>query len=423
MPTKQSKEHLNNNKAIMIGGVKTIDHNDVSPGLLMLDSYNGGYECHADTDGSIKTEPADLMSGGRTYITLDKGGWQGSTTTIIEERTLPVAVLEDFNNQHYVSRPETPVTSTRGPGRRPGRRSAKAESEDEASSPEEAERLKVRRERNKEAAARCRKRKMDQIETLEKQVADWEAKNIDLQRKMKELKEEKDAVTFMLENHDCQKTYHNNQQQQQHLTATTQGYQLPPLVNINTHPCTTTNQSILRVPNVPAPIVTFAPTTILTTSEKALATATGKVAVKAESTDEFAYPSSVHSTTEEMLHNTEPQAPLTLNNFQEESHYLPIAKKSRRSRPESLSLQVCKPQNYRSIVGVTIETPTSIFTTPSFEALMDGRTGLTPTNVLTPVSITMSALTTPVLNSPTCSLQQRNNAPNSNGKSFELKSL
>lgn len=404
----------------MIGGVKTIDHNDVNPGLLMLDSFNSGYSC---SDGGIKTEPADF---GKTYITLDKAGWQGSTTTIIEERTLPVAVLEDFNNQHgYSSRPETPVTSTRGPGRRPGRRSAKVESDDEASSPEEAERLRVRRERNKEAAARCRKRKMDQIETLEKQVAEWESRNKDLQRKMQELKEEKDAVTFMLENHDCQKTFHNNQQ---HIT-TTQEYILPTMGNINTN--TTTHQQILRVPQVPATIatqhapttiVTLAPSTMLTTSEKALARATNKVVVKAESNDDFAYPSAVHRTTEEILHNTEPQVPITLTTLDEESHFQPIAKKSRRCRPESLSLQV-KPQNYRSVVGVTIETPTNIFNTPTFDALMDGRTGLTPTNVLTPVCISMSALTTPVLSSPTCSIQQRNNAPNSNGKSFELMSL
>ncbi len=155
----------------MIGGVKTIDCNDVNPDLLMLDSYN-------NCDGGIKTEPGMMSAaGGKTYITLDNKGWQGSTTTILEERTLPVAIYEDFNSSYSQysdsnsnhSRPETPVTSVRG--RRPGRKAAKAvELEEEQGSPEEQERLRIRRERNKEAAARCRKRKMDQIETLEKQV-------------------------------------------------------------------------------------------------------------------------------------------------------------------------------------------------------------------------------------------------------------
>ena len=155
----------------MIGGVKTIDCNDVNPDLLMLDSYS------SSCDGGIKTEPGMMSAaGGKTYITLDNKRWQGSTTTILEERTLPVAIYEDFNSSYSQysdsnsnSRPETPVTSVRG--RRPGRKAAKdAELEEEQGSPEEQERLRIRRERNKEAAARCRKRKMDQIETLEKQV-------------------------------------------------------------------------------------------------------------------------------------------------------------------------------------------------------------------------------------------------------------
>merc|ERR1719415_423577 len=84
------------------------------------------------------------------------------------------------------------------------------------------------------------------------------------------------------------------------------------------------------------------------------------------------------------------------------------AKRSRPSRPVSLSLSV-NAQNLRSIEGVPIETPTNVFTQLNFDSLMDGRTGLTPTNVLTPVNITMSALTTPTINlsSPTCSSQQR----------------
>lgn len=78
-----------------------------------------------------------------------------------------------------------------------------------------------------------------------------------------------------------------------------------------------------------------------------------------------------------------------------------------RPRPASLSLAI-RPQSLRSIEGIPIETPTNIFGGLNFDALMDGRTGLTPTNVLTPVSISMS-LQTPVMggSTPTCSTQQQ----------------
>merc|ERR1719245_736223 len=83
---------------------------------------------------------------------------------------------------------------------------------------------------------------------------------------------------------------------------------------------------------------------------------------------------------------------------------------ARPARPLSLSI---KPQCLRSIEGIPIETPTNVFSSLNFDALMDGRTGLTPTNVLTPVSVALS-LQTPVLNTPnhnnnttTCASQQQ----------------
>ncbi len=70
-----------------------------------------------------------------------------------------------------------------------------------------------------------------------------------------------------------------------------------------------------------------------------------------------------------------------------------------------------------SIEGVPIETPTSVVNSLNFDALMDGRTGLTPTNILTPVSLsfscsslntpTMQATPTPSSASSGCSSQQR----------------
>lgn len=66
---------------------------------------------------------------------------------------------------------------------------------------------------------------------------------------------------------------------------------------------------------------------------------------------------------------------------------------------------------YTTIEGVPIETPTSVVSSLNFDALMDGRTGLTPTNILTPISLsfTSASLNTPTINTPSsgCSSQQR----------------
>jgi len=94
--------------------------------------------------------------------------------------------------------------------------------------------------------------------------------------------------------------------------------------------------------------------------------------------------------------------------FEEEVHSTTTATTSimggKPSRPATLNL---KSNMFRSIEGVSIDTPTNVIL--NFDSLMEGRTGLTPTNILTPVSIGLSAhqLHTPSLQTPTCSSQQR----------------
>jgi hypothetical protein len=72
------------------------------------------------------------------------------------------------------------------------------------------------------------------------------------------------------------------------------------------------------------------------------------------------------------------------------------------NRPVSLNLGV--KSNCVSSMGIAIDTPTNVFTSLNFESLMEGRSGLTPTNILTPVSISFNG----ALNTPSCSSQQRN---------------
>merc|ERR1711897_46969 len=63
---------------------------------------------------------------------------------------------------------------------RPGRAN-KRKAEEEVLDPEEDEKRKMRRNRNRLAAARCRQKRLDQIETLQVEVNNWELKNRSLE--------------------------------------------------------------------------------------------------------------------------------------------------------------------------------------------------------------------------------------------------
>merc|ERR1712062_610494 len=77
------------------------------------------------------------------------------------------------------------------------------------------------------------------------------------------------------------------------------------------------------------------------------------------------------------------------------------------------SLLVGNGSNSLSSLNIPIETPTNVMNQLDFNALMDGRTGLTPTNILTPIMVNMttpsssSLLQTPTVSTPSCGSQQR----------------
>lgn len=92
---------------------------------------------------------------------------------------------------------------------RPGVKAAKYNDDSELS-PEEAERLRVRRERNKAAAARCRKRRMDTITTLEEEVAQHELKKKAYERQIADLQNERDQLQYILEQHQNECKFREN---------------------------------------------------------------------------------------------------------------------------------------------------------------------------------------------------------------------
>merc|ERR1712038_1422704 len=94
----------------------------------------------------------------------------------------------------------------------------------------------------------------------------------------------------------------------------------------------------------------------------------------------------------------------------------PVAAHQKPKRPSSLL--VVNGSNSLSSLNVPIETPTNVMNQLDFNALMDGRTGLTPTNILTPIMVNMTTpssssssglLQTPTVSTPSCGSQQRTN--------------
>lgn len=67
--------------------------------------------------------------------------------------------------------------------------------------PAEEEKRKVRRERNKLAAARCRKRRVDQTNELTIKVNQLESEKQRLQTDLQDLRAEKDSLEFLLQEH------------------------------------------------------------------------------------------------------------------------------------------------------------------------------------------------------------------------------
>lgn len=208
--------------------------------------------------------------------------------------------------------------------------------EEEELTPEEAERRRIRRERNKLAAARCRKRRLDQTCTLQEEVDHWDERKAALQEEIHALQNQKEELEFILDAHKS-------------VCSRSQFRQVEALPE---------TKIIVKKEDTKDHLKNIQDNIALVHSTTATTSALGKV-----------------------------------------------------SRPATLNLGTVKSNMVRSIEGIAIDTPTSVITSLNFESLMEGRTGLTPTNILTPVSVSLSGqLNTPSITTPSCSSQQRNTA-------------
>ncbi|XP_041827334.1 fos-related antigen 2 [Melanotaenia boesemani] len=88
---------------------------------------------------------------------------------------------------------------------------------DEQLTPEEEEKRRVRRERNKLAAAKCRNRRRELTEMLQGETEKLEEEKADLQKEIENLQKERDKLEFMLVAHNpvCKLPIEERHQQQQ----------------------------------------------------------------------------------------------------------------------------------------------------------------------------------------------------------------
>jgi len=241
--------------------------------------------------GGLQDKNYSLWGGGSTTVVSPDGS--NGDVILAELECVPSVVKYKVNTENTA---------------RPGRAN-KRKAEEELLDPEEDEKRSMRRNRNRLAAARCRQKRLDQIQTLQVEVNNWELKNRSLEEEVVALKAEKEELQYILAAHR--------------------------------------STCALQVKVEPA---------------------------------------------------TEEEAPV----FVQVQPCEETVKPQRPERPGSLSLT---PLTVNNIEGVPISTPSNGIL--SFTSLLEGRTGLTPTNILSPTSLWGPVKTSSSLNTPNCGSQER----------------
>lgn len=236
-------------------------------------------------------------------------------------------------------------------------------------SQEEEERRSLRRERNKLAAARCRKRRLDQTNMLQEETDDLEDRKSELQNEIQLLQQQRDELEFLLATHKA---------------VCRRRMAAAPAVTTATAAAAVT--SAVSIPT-PAP----APVTTATQAIPQVVVKTVPVVVKEEPIEDEC-----------------------------ESEKVAVGGGARPRRPTSLNVApVALRTPSVADLGVPIETPSAGLRGLNFESMMEGGTGLTPVTSgtgLTPLHTGLTPLTTPVVSGPTgsgssnCGTQQRSSS-------------
>ena len=227
----------------------------------------------------------------------------------------------------------------------------------------------MRRERNKLAAARCRKRRLDHTMALQQEVDLWEDKKQGIQNEIRQLQKEKEELEVLLETHRTGPSCKHRR------TAGSGGSNLPSFCGVRAPPAKNNVQPVIKQE-------------------------------LQESDDSYSSESENNhlDASFDMQQHLAPAAHRSLLLTQQQPQLQPqqpqrmeFTKPAPRPRPTSLP--VASPFNAQprtstaatsnEIAGISISTPSSGIPGLNFESLMDGGTGLTP-----------------VVPTPSCSSQQ-----------------
>ncbi|CAH0773985.1 unnamed protein product [Bemisia tabaci] len=138
-------------------------------------------------------DPSMSQNGNILLSFVDTKSWQGSTVNSVPLTPIPTVKSPPIQNLQNQNPNPNPTRKSMG-GRRPIK--------DKSISPEEEERRQVRRERNKLAAARCRKRRLDHTNELLEETEGLEEKKQMLQNELTLLQREKEELESLLESHE-----------------------------------------------------------------------------------------------------------------------------------------------------------------------------------------------------------------------------
>lgn len=216
---QEDNQNLNDVLTTMATGAIPAEAEDytASEDIMDISSY------HASTP-NITTHQHAIPTSVITPTSLNNVGWLGANQNSIHGGGFVPPSVSTSNGSYAVvtTRPTNGISVVNTMPRSMGGRVAVNELDlirissgsqrrrikDEELSPEERDKRRVRRERNKLAAAKCRQRRVDHTNTLVEQTEDWEEKNSTLEQEITKLQQQKEQLEFILEAHKamCSKT-------------------------------------------------------------------------------------------------------------------------------------------------------------------------------------------------------------------------
>ncbi|KAL5285347.1 FOSL2 family protein [Megaselia abdita] len=278
-------------------------------------------------------------------------------------------------------------------------------------SPEEEEKRRVRRERNKQAAARCRKRRVDQTNDLCEKVTHLENTKASLENEVKILNEQRAALEESLREHAlvCKMNHPGGRLSPFDLKPSPLPFDLKPK----------------SIPNVLEAVIKTEPKEefdddLPSAPKRALLNDASFYIPTPEHERSAKLPNVSTIITTRSSSLTSPSVPLTPNSLNTPTmiakslgfptltnyhspHPLPLLnnnsnQKSSKPRPNSLNVDSSNASS-ATINGISIQTPSN--GNFNYDSLMDGRTGLTPVMPMAPQHINMINQLTSELNTPT----------------------